>query len=301
MAVIRDRLADEAGVTLIELLVVIVLAGVVMGATLTTFTQFERTTATNQRLNDAQDQVRVGVAGLARELRNMASPTKELPEAVVRNGKQDIVFQSVSSTQTRRVRYCYSSSTERLWRQVQFTPFTMPTEGACPDISWGSQRAAVENVVNGSRDVFAYNATDLTSITEVSATLFVDVNESTREPAETALSTSIFLRNQNRSPVASFTADVSGTTVVLNGSDSADPEGRALEFYWYDAAVTDNKCGTLPLGVETVGCIGQGVVYNYVPPAAGTRSIHLLVRDPATLTDEAPSESVCVPGVGVTC
>jgi len=297
---IRGRLADEAGVTLVEMLVVLVVSAVVMGATLTTFTQFEQTTGSNQMLNDAQNQVRVGLGGLARELRNMASPTNELPRAVVVAEDSDLVFQSVSSTQTRRVRYCYSASAKEMWRQVQHEPFTFPASGSCPDMAWGSQRAAVDNVVNGVRPVFSYNATELTAITEVAATFYVDVNESTKRPSETSLQTSVFLRNQNRSPVASFTATVSGATVILNGSGSSDPEGRALEFYWYDSAVTGNLCGAVPDGVEATGCVGKGVVYNYAP-AAGTRHIYLVVHDPATLTDQAPNQSVCVPGPGVTC
>ena len=301
MGVIADRLSSEAGVTLVELLVVILISGLVMGATLTTFTQFERTTASNGRLNDAQDQVRVGMAGLSRELRNMASPTDELPEAVVRAEDDEIVFQSVSSTQTRRVRYCYDATSERLWRQVQFAPFSLPTAGTCPQVSWGSQRAAVENVVNGAtRPVFRYNATALTSITEVGATLYVDVNASDVRPDETSLKSSVFLRNQNRSPSASFTATVSGTTIILNASGSADPEGRALDFYWYDTGVTSNSCGVLPAGLSSTGCVGTGVVYTYTPPA-GTRTVRLVVRDPATLTAEAPSQTVCVPGPGVSC
>lgn len=297
---IRDRLVDEAGVTLVEMLVVVVLASVVMGTTLTTFTQFEQTTGTNQRLNDAQDQVRVGLTGLARELRNMASPTNELPHAVVVADGHDLIFQSVSSTQTRRVRYCYDTAAKQMWRQVQLLPFTLPASGSCPDLAWGSQRAAVENVVNEARPVFSYNSNELTSVTEVAATLYVDVNGSSERPTETSLQTSVFLRNQNRSPVASFTATVSGATMILNGSGSSDPEGRALDFYWYDAAVATNACGELPDGVAATGCIGRGAVYNYAPPA-GTRSVHLVVRDPATLTDEASSQSVCVPGPGVGC
>jgi len=299
MGVIRARLAEERGMTLVELLVALVLGGIVMGSTLGTFTQFERTTGTNQRLNDAQDQVRVGITGLSRELRNMASPTDELPEAVVRAEGDDLIFQSVSSTQIRRVRYCYAAAARQLWRQVQFEPFTLPADGACPDLAWGSQRAAVENVVNAARPVFAYDSDVLTTITEVAATLYVDVNESTERPDETALQASVFLRNQNRSPFASFTADLNGTTVILNGSASQDPEGRALEFYWYDSAAT-GQCGPLPQGVPETGCVGQGVVFGYTP-SPGTHSVHLLVRDPGTLTDQAGAQSVCVPGVGVTC
>ncbi len=293
-------LLREDGVTLVEMLVVLVLSLVVMGATYSTFAQFEQTTATNQRQNDAQDQVRAGLAGLARELRNLASPIDELPEAIVRAAGDDLVFQSVSSSALRRVRYCLDADSRRLWRQVQFSPFSEPTAGVCPDTSWGSQRASVENVVNGERAVFSYNSATLTAITEVGAALWVDADLNAK-PAESALQTSIFLRNQNRRPVASFTAAVGGTAVVLNGSNSTDPEGKALEYYWYDAAQAENLCDPLPDEAPQTGCVGAGIVFNYTPPAAGTRTLKLIVRDPAGLTYEAGSQTVCMPGVGVSC
>ena len=293
-------LLREEGVTLVEMLVVLVLSMIVMGATYSTFAQFEQTTATNQRQNDAQDQVRVGLAGLARELRNLASPTNAQPEAVVRATGDDLVFQSVSSATLRRVRYCLDADSRRLWRQVQLAPFNEPTAGACPDNAWGSQRTSVENVVNGDRAVFAYNSTTLTAITEVGASLWVDVDPGAK-PLESALQTSVFLRNQNRRPVASFTAAVGGGAIVLNGSGSTDPEGKALEYYWYDEAQGGNLCEPLPDDVPQTGCVGAGIVFNYTPPAAGTRTLSLVVRDPAGLTDEAGSKTVCVPGVGVTC
>jgi prepilin-type N-terminal cleavage/methylation domain-containing protein len=293
-------LLREDGVTLVEMLVVLVLSLVVMGATYSTFAQFEQTTATNQRQNDAQDQVRAGLAGLARELRNLASPIDELPEAIVRAAGGDLVFQSVSSSALRRVRYCLDADSRRLWRQVQFAPFSEPAAGVCPDTTWGSQRASVENVVNGERAVFSYNSATLTAITEVGAALWVDADLDAK-PTESALQTSIFLRNQNRRPVASFTATVGGTAIVLNGSNSTDPEGKALEYYWYDAAQAENLCDPLPDETPQTGCVGAGIVFNYTPPVAGTRTLKLVVRDPAGLTDEAGSQTVCMPGVGVSC
>jgi hypothetical protein len=296
----RGRVAAEDGVTLVELLVVLTLSLIVMGATFTTFSQFEQTTGTNQRQNDAQDRVRVGVASLARELRNLASPTDALPEAIVRAQPADLVFQSVSSSATRRVRYCLDVSTRRLWRQVQFEPFSDPSVSACPDNAWGTQRASIENVVNGARPLFSYNAPTLTAITEIGAFLWVDVDIAAK-PAETSLQTSVFLRNQNRRPLAAFTATVAGTGIVLNGSDSADPEGKALEYFWYDSAQTGNLCDPLPDELPETGCVGAGIVFSYAPPAPGSRTLTLVVRDPAGLTDQAGSQTVCVPGVGVTC
>jgi len=292
---------EESGLMLVELLVVVVLSGVVLGATLTTFTQFERTTGVNQRQNDAQEQVRVGLAGVARELRNLASPTDQLPKAVMRAGDQDLVFQSVSSNATRRVRYCLNPSVGRIWRQVQYEPFSDPST-SCPDSAWGSERTSVQNVSNGARPVFAYNATELDSITEITTSLWVDVDPGER-PGESTLQTSIFLRNQNRAPIAQFTATVGGSGVVLNASGSVDPESKALTYYWYDAAESGNalQCGTLPPEVPQTGCVGTGIVYHYTPATAGTRQLHLVVRDSAGLTHAASPETVCVPGAEDDC
>lgn len=296
-----SRLRSESGVTLIEMMVVIVLSGIVMGTTLTTFTQFERTTGLNQLQNEAQEQVRVGLAGVARELRNLASPTNQMPKAVVHAGAQDLVFQSVSSSETRRVRYCLDAGARRIWRQVQYEPFSDPST-ACPDSGWGAERTSVENVSNGARPVFAYNSTELDAITEITTTLWVDVNPGER-PGESTLQSSIFLRNQNRAPVAQFTAAVSGSHVVLNGSGSLDPESKALSYYWYDSTATGTatECGNLPSDLPQSGCVGSGIVFTYQPADPGERDMHLIVRDPAGLTDAGDAEPVCVSGEGVSC
>jgi type II secretory pathway pseudopilin PulG len=295
-----SRLArEESGLMLVELMVVLVVSGVVLGATLTTFSQFEQTTGVNQRQNEAQDQVRIGLGGVARELRNLASPTNERPDAIVRATAGDLVFQSVSNTVTRRVRYCLDTTTRRLWRQVQLEPFSSPSSTACPDGAWGSQRTAIGNVVNGSRAVFGYNVEDPMGITEISATVWVDVNPGAA-PIETSLQTSIFLRNQNRRPTAVSSAALSGASIILNGSESFDPEGRSLRFYWYDEAVADSTaCGPLPPEVPQIGCVGTSIVTTYMPASAGPRSLYLVVADPAGLTDQDDDESICVPGPGV--
>jgi hypothetical protein len=297
----RRLIKEESGVTIVELVAVIGLAGIVMGATLGSFTQFERTTLTNQRQSDAQDQVRRGVTGLARELRNLASPTNELPQAIDRSEPDDVVFQSVTNNTTRRVRYCLDTANRRLWRQLQIAPLAAMPGQTCPHVGdgWSTATVAAENIVNGARPVFQYNSTTLTAITEISASLWVDVNPGT-PPLETSLQTSVFLRNQNRGPAAEFTAVPNGGTIVLNGSASEDPEGKALQFYWYDTAVS-TTCTDLPVEVPQTGCVGVGIVFNYTPSAPGTRNVYLVVRDPAGLTATASTQSVCVSGGAQTC
>ena len=51
-----------------------------------------------------------------------------------------------------------------------------------------------------------------------------------------SLGTGVFLRNQNRKPVASCTTIYTGTgkQVALNGSGSEDPEGFSIkEYHWF--------------------------------------------------------------------
>ena len=310
---------EESGFTLVELMLVSVLMIVVLGATLTTLTGVERTSATHQRQNENQDQVRRALDALSRELRNLASPTDELPEAIGRATASDLIFQSVARTKpagslnarnTQRVRYCLEASAKRLWRQEQRWDGDaapgMPAATECPATpasgGWDTQTVAAENVVNGARPVFAYDATALGAITEIRGSLFADATPG-RSPGEVELETSIFLRNQNRAPTARFTAAVSGLSIVLNGSESSDPEQKALEYYWYDEGVTSSAsgCAPLPPEVPQSGCVGKGIVFNYSPSVLGTKSVYLVVHDPAGLTNRAATQEVCVVGVGTTC
>jgi type II secretory pathway pseudopilin PulG len=291
--------------TLVEVLVVLMLMVPVMGAILSMLTQAERSHAVNSKQNDSQEEARRAVDSVTRELRNLASPTNELPQAVARAGDSDLVFQSVATAGTRRVRYCLNTTTKRLWRQTQplgSPPAALPTNTSCPAPSssgWTTQRVVAEHVENGSgRPVFTYNSTTLTAITEIRANLYIDVNPG-QSPDESLLQSSVFLRNQNRAPTASFTADPSSVTpptLLLNGTGSEDPEEKALDYYWYDAGKTGNDagCGTLPSEVPQNGCIGTGIVFYYQPSAAGNKTVYLVVRDPAGLTNQAASLTRCV-------
>lgn len=311
---------EEGGFTLIELMLVCVLMIVVIGATLGALTNMESTSGANQRQNENQEQVRRTVDTLSRELRNLASPTDELPQAIGRATANDLIFQSVARTKpnpsanernTQRVRYCLEASTKRLWRQAQrWTGTTAPPmhpASACPSTptpgGWDTETVAAENVVNDTRPVFAFNATQPTSITEIRASLFADATPG-RLPGEVELETSVFLRNQNRAPIAGFTAAVSGLSILLNGTGSSDPEQKALEYYWYDEAVTSTSsgCAPLPPEVPQSGCVGKGIVFNYSPsPVGGPKRVYLVVKDPAGLTHTAATQQVCVIGVAPLC
>ncbi len=288
---------DESGFTLVELLITCVLMVIVLGATLLALDSFQRNATTNDRQNDAQDLARQATDLLARDLRNLASPTPLLPNAVDRAEPQDVIFQSegkvkpvgsLNEQNTRRLRYCISSD-GGLYRQVQtwITKIApgVPNSSACPDASWGNQHVVAKDVVNDGRPLFTYNAAVLDQVTEISTSLYVDVNPG-RSPSEVSLQSAVYLRNQNRIPTAEFSVALQGSQVLLNGSESKDPEEKPLSFNWYDAA--------------TDAWLGEGIVFTYVPPAPGTRSYYLVVDD-GTLSDEAPAKSICVPGTGVTC
>jgi len=288
---------DESGFTLVELLVASVLVIVVLSATLLALESFQRNAKVNERQNEAQDKARNAMDLLARDLRNLASPTPLLPKAVDLNDATDVIFQSegkvkpagsLNAQNTRRLRYCLSPE-GTLYRQVQTWTSAaapaVPGHASCPDGSWGNQLPVADDVVNGNRPLFTYNSDVPEAINEVSSSLWVDVNPGST-PSEVSLQTSVFLRNQNRAPIADFSVAVQGSQVLLNGSGSKDPEEKPLTYKWYDGA--------------TDAYLGDGIVRTYTPPAPGTRSYYLIVDD-GTLNAKSVTKDICVPGTGVTC
>ena len=287
--------------TLVEVLIVSVLMLVVLGATLTTFNTFERKARDNQNQNEAQDQARRALDLMARDLRNLASPTPDVPLAVDVAQPQQLIFQSEGKTKpagslnaqnTTRVRYCLNTTSNILFRQIQtWTTLAPPgvPAGACGvTTGWSSTLAVTTDVANAARPVFAYNATQLDQITEVSSQLFVDTTP-TRLPAEVDLQSSVYLRNQNRAPTAIFSGtSMPGGSIFLNASESEDPEEKALTFDWYDASLSPVKK------------VGEGIVFTYTPPTAGNRQMYLVVRD-AALSTQSATKTVCAAGAGVTC
>jgi type II secretory pathway pseudopilin PulG len=289
---------EEAGFTLTEVLLVSVLMIVVLGASLSSLNSFQTNAASSERQNDAQQEARRAIDQLARELRNLASPVDYDPDAVKRAESHDLIVQSVgafrptgslNTRNTQYVRYCLDDGglvhRQSLGWTAALAP-AVPAGTACPAPGWGTSEVAANHVVNGDRTLFTYNGTSLTTITEITASLFVDVDPESR-PKETTIGTTVFLRNQNRVPVARFSAaPTAGGAILLNGAESEDPEERALSYDWYDAAV---------------GRVGGGIVFTYTPPAPGPRDVYLVVKDPGDLSNQAPTQTVCVPGSGVVC
>jgi type II secretory pathway component PulJ len=291
----KRQLGSEEGFTLVEVLIAAVLMIIVLGATLTALTSFQKSTATNQRQNSGQDEARRTLDLLARDLRNLASPVIERPEAVDRNLPLDLIFQSegrgavvanANIPNTQRVRFCLDPQ-GRLHRNVQkwesAVPPDAPAATQCPGTGWTSSAVVAENIVNGSRPIFTYNSTVLQDITEVSATLYVDVNPG-KPPAEQVLQTSVYLRNQNRKPTALFSVEVVTNSILLNASESTDPEEKAMIYSWKIDDVVDES----------------GILVTK-PVTPGNHTIKLVVSDGVLSDDETHTICVPAPAQGVNC
>lgn len=299
------RMQGERGFTLVEVLIVSALFLVVLTATLNSMVTFERIGADNARANDQAERTRRAIERSARQLRNLASRPTTGASTVFRASPDDFIFQTSDPSRT-WVRICTQLRSDgRYWLWSLANPSATPSpEAACPGptVAWPRRDPVATNVTNrrGGRDepLFTYArtclptspascATDLTSITNVNVQVLLDDNAS-RQPAEVRVSTGVFLRNQNEKPTAFFTARPSALerTLLLNASDSTDPEGRTLRYFWFR---TDNytpiECNQKPADGTL---LGQGVTLNYKFPiadgAAGTvKNITLMVCDPGDL------------------
>ncbi|CAA9471914.1 MAG: hypothetical protein AVDCRST_MAG53-1377 [uncultured Solirubrobacteraceae bacterium] len=270
---------ERGEVSLTSVLVACTLLVVVLGATLTLFEGFIASAGDQTRRTDTQDAARSAADRIARDLRNLASPTPEQPQAVDFASAGDLIFKTVdpagpnsgtNATNTKRVRYCLDSG-GRLQEQTQtWTTATVPpapSGTACPGAGWDRTVIAAENIVNGAVPVFSYDSSVLTDISAVHVDLLVDT-DTVRQPPPTRLSTGVFLRNQNRRPTASFTWARTSGGLVLNGSASADPEGDPLRYVWFDGATE----------------VGRGITFTYTGLAAGSvHQLRLEVSDPAGL------------------
>jgi prepilin-type N-terminal cleavage/methylation domain-containing protein len=300
--VTRGRAED--GFTYIEVLIAMTLMLIIMAATLAVFETTNIRTRDNQKINEAQAQVRSATDQLARRLRNLASPSDAAgatsQQPLERAEAQDLIFRTVNSEgapsagnlqNLQRYRYCLDAAS-RL--QVQRQTWTgadpgVPAGTTCPAIGWTSTRIVAQHVTNGARPVFRYELnpsegvfTELTSVPSASFPFVIGVRETlwvdpqpAVAPGETTLTTRVFLRNQNRPPLASFSAAlVKATTVQFNGSASEDPEGNQLSYEWFDNGVM-----VYPLD----GKPNPSALYT-AKLAAGTHSITLRVRDAGDLT-----------------
>jgi hypothetical protein len=296
----RARLADERGeMGLVQLLVAMSIFAAVLGATLVTFQNFDMLSRRTVDRTASQDSARTSADRVVRELRNLASPTIAQPQAVDKATDYDLVFQTVdpigpnsgaNAPNIKRVRWCLDQTNpanEKLYVQNQTwvtlaTP-AAPSTSACPASGWTTTTTLAVNLTNNyngqNRPLFAYNSTTLTAIREIHLDLYSDIDPS-RAPNETHITTGVFLRNQNAAPLAAFSYALSGSSaIVLNGSQSYDPEGDALKYSWLDNGVKQ----------------GEGVTYSMPVTPNSNHSIQLQVFDPAGLPGSSATTSIHVP------
>jgi len=303
------RHANNAGFTLIEVLLAMSLMLLILGATLTVFNAMERGNRDNQKLNENQQHARVATDTLAKRLRNLASPadpgasaTSQQP--IERATAQDLVFRSVNAQgpatsanpqNLERYRYCLGSDKKLYALRQTWTgaPPAVPADTACPGSGWPEQRVVGENVVNGARPVFHYElsaepgtysetstvaAADFAAAIALRTTLWVDPDVA-RRPSETSLATRVFLRNQNRPPIAALDVKpTSGAKLTLNASGSDDPEGNPLQYEFFD--------GGQPLRDPVTNLVlppSPSAIYTY-KPSAGTHSLTVRVTDVGNLS-----------------
>jgi prepilin-type N-terminal cleavage/methylation domain-containing protein len=318
-------LRSQRGFTLIEVLLVMSLGLLLLGATLTSFTTFERKQKQTQILNDSAQMARNGMDHASRQLRNLANqdPSQQAT-TIARALPHDLVFQTSDPTR-KWVRYCLdttgaggvpaSGSRARLWESETATA-AAPTPSmlaSCPGTGWVSQRLTADWVtnVNGGRTapVFSYSCaptapvgcpstvSDYSRITNINAQLYVDPNPGT-VPAELRVVSGIFLRNQNERPVPDFTTSpVAGLarTLIFNASASTDPEGRTLAYDWFRGngaiSLTPEEACAPEIKQKANGTsliyLGQGVTFRYTAPTGvgSPMNIQLVVRDPGCLYD----------------
>jgi prepilin-type N-terminal cleavage/methylation domain-containing protein len=296
--------ARQAGFTLIELLVAMTMALVIFGATTTLLIVLLHGEQASTARNSAQDQARLAIDLISRQLRNIASPISA-PKLVERATSYDLVFQTVATPSgsnvggAERVRYCLPNDTptgaaadEVLIGQTQTwttaTAPAIPWGTACPDTSAtgssGQYKSVVSSLTNrylgrADRPAFTYDngsaPSDLTKITSVQIDLFVNPTLSV-PAAESELRSAVFLRNQVHAPVASFTETATGGGgVLLNGGTSYSPDGADLTYGW---TCTTTGCPA----ASTLSGSTDGLVDWH--PGAGTYTVQLTVTDPSGLT-----------------
>lgn len=293
----------QEGFSLIELLVAMSIVTVVVMATISAFVSFHKNERVNRLQNESQEEARVTVERLSTQLRNLASPIDNQPKSVEKAEPFDLVFLTVDAVKPlgslnarniKRVRYCVGELVDGkapLLRQQQTwvapnPPPAFSTAG-CPNASWGGATVVAGDLVNTAQatpvPVFAYSPgpAPLDDIDAIRTNLMVDVNPG-KSPIAVDLSSRIFLRNQNRVPVASCTAVATGNgnLVALNGSGSADPEGFNLkEYRWY---ADGNAPPANPNDPETADA--TGVVALWEAPTNGSHTFLLVVSDQGDLT-----------------
>ena len=189
-----------------------------------------------------------------------------------------------------RVRYCLDSgdrnaATIRRQTQSWTTRHAAadPVDGQLPGGGMGSTgwspRTSRTGLAPRSVPCSRTGGRPADEIQSVVISLYLDLDPS-QEPSEATAETGAFLRNQNRAPIARFTATPAGVGhILLNASESVDPESQPLDVRWYDG-------GTY---------MGSGSIYDYNAKTRGVHEISVEVQDVSGLVGRSGPSAVVVP------
>jgi type II secretory pathway pseudopilin PulG len=316
----------EDGFTLVELLLVCVISLVVFGVTLTAWTSVYRSNRAVERQQDNTQEARLAIDRASRQLRNLANPTFNATNTIDTVSAYDFIFQTSDPAKT-WVRYCLQTSggstsmdKATLWEQESDGAITAITDGmraSCPsgDEKWTTTRAVVQSVTNRAggidRPIFSYecavgaatgcpaSSVDYQKILNVGFDLWVDADR-TDGASELNVTTSVFLRNQNETPTARARPDrYAAGKIILNGSGSTDPEGRTLEYFWFEddpPSVSERSSTACTAPYPSAKWEGVTYIRRYEDSERGTpKTFHLLVRDPGCLSDVSDPITYPVP------
>jgi type II secretory pathway pseudopilin PulG len=311
------RMREEAGLTLVELLIAAILSLIVLGTTLTVFEAMARQRAQVEAQTEVETTARQGVDRLARQLRNLASPSDVVttisstqPKSVDRNLPGDLIFKdigdtrpagSLNSANVRRVRYCLQSSgaapggftasptRQVLWLQTQSWTAAaplMPATTGCPGTDWATQRIVADHIVNSaSEPLFVYSG-DPGVIT---ATTDADREQISRVTARLKLDADV-----NRSPAATELT----TAVILRNQNRAPVASfvyslqnrLTCEIQLNGSASEDPESKPLRYTWFIDDTEYEGVVVQKTV-STGSHRYRLRVKDPAGLEGTSPELS----------
>lgn len=315
-----------------EVLLVMVLGTLLLGATLITFQRFVVHENESADRNDNVELARNSLDVEAKQLRNLAQRTTDPVIASPVTGDA-FTFQTSDPTRT-WVRYCLDKTNlanEKVWVQLKAeaasttsSPITSAMQTGCPAASgWSSSRIVADHVVNyyagRTRPMFSFrcaygggtcvnSTTTYDQLIGVDANLYLDTDPTDKLP-EQAVTSGVYLRNQNQAPTAEFTATtITGTarTILFNASGSSDYEQRTLSFYWFLNSMptaANIRCGTPPDTTQNTWggtYAGSGLTFQYTwpgtTPAAGTsQAVGLVVCDPGDRPSSIVTRTVTIP------
>jgi len=120
------------------------------------------------------------------------------------------------------------------------------------------------------------------SVKSVNAVLDIDQNIKL-PPRSRRVASAVYLRNQNEPPTAKFSYRTNPMThqVLLNGSESSDPEGRTLRYFWFKGTPPAFTCDSPPPITAT---LSRQATYTHTFKTGDTALVvSLVVCDPGDL------------------